>query len=546
MKMAVNELIESLSDKLNNPIKKKEIIYDFCDICEPFVAKAFQYYKDNSWRYISEVVEEKYNDLKTEIHEFLYPLFVKNAELLTSISLDEFIEYVNVKCTELVQDGHWFDEINSHMKEVVGNMENKVNSMVVPPFEWKFDFESKESVMKELIDNKKAYLIDNLHSSVCSSVLHSFNESANEILKEANETMWINLRNLMSAKINEARNTIQSILDTNIPNEKAKTDISKKFEDAAIKLVKESAKYILLKMKSAFDKHFKYENNRPRIWTKDDDVNQIFDESKSAGEAVLRLFTICKLWDPNKPQAQQNPALNQILIDKDTSEKVLEGYNRIIAHTYEEAKGLIKAQMTQDQIPSFAWFILLILGGDKILKLLANPLIFTFALFFGGSYFMLKQLGLLDIVLEAIKERFYNITSIFSDDEADGNEDEDEGEDDSNLVQNNENDSEIVENTDDDKETNTLKQEEGLLDLSKPLDSLVIPELPPEMSNETSEIIEESSTIDIDSIMPPLPSEEMDIDVPDPIESLDTVVLKKKKKRKSNNPPALTLKPNRH
>ena len=493
MKAAVSELIEKLTDVLNAPLKKKQMISNFRDVCEAPVSKAFTQYKEASWRYIPEVVEEKYEEMKSQINDFLYPLFNKNAQILADKVLVDFIAFVDDRGFEFKQGGEWFNQVELSRVTMLDGLKQQINEMVVPPFQWEYDFPSLERTMKDFVNTRKENLVDNLHQSTFASVLHSFHEKANEILKEADDNMWQQLRTLMVSKSQETTNAIQSILDTNAPGEKANPNISRKYEEEALNLVKESAQYVLLKMKTAFDKAFKYENGRPRIWTKDDDVNYIFEQAKGKGESVLRLFTICKLRDPNKPLTEQDPQLNEILIDNDKSAELLETYNRIIKHIYEETQGVIKAQMTQDHIPPFAWMLLLLIGGDKIIKWLANPLILTFALFFGGGYFMLNQLGLWDVVYEAGKERINTIISNLKGIDEEGEEEEETLD-------------EKGEEPSDQKQT-THFEEEDAPDLSKPLDSLINPEVPPE-PQAVVQTENDSSEFNIEIPMPPLPTGE--------------------------------------
>lgn len=462
VKMLVSDIVNELTDPLNAPLKKKEIVTNFREICEPPIAKAFSIYKDNTWRYLSDVVEEKRNDMISEISNFLYPLFTKNGTLISSRVFEDFVHFISKQGPEFVEGGHWSSDVETEIDRALSEMSNQIDQMKFPPFVdlWTFDTNQTRKEMTDFIDNQRSAMTASLHLTIISSVLHSFTERANEIIKESSDQMWIQLRQLMQEKSNEAENKIKAILSTNAPNEPVNPDIHKEFDNQALALVKEAATYILLKMKGAFDKQFKYDNGRPRVWTKDDDVTKIFEQAKRAGENVLRLFTFCHLVDPNKPCDPNNP-LNQILIDNNQIEEIQKQYNRIVIHTYEEARGLIKAQMAQDQIPPYAWIFLFFLGGDKIVKWMSNPLFFTFTLFFGGAYFMLKQLGLWEVVLEAAKEKFYSIRDELLNKADEMEEEEDEADD--------------VEHVDND----TPDQNQGLqdMDLSKPLDTLVIPKV---------------------------------------------------------------------
>ena len=117
--------------------------------------------------------------------------------------------------------------------------------------------------------------------------------------------MWVRLRGLMTEKTKEAENQIKAILATNAPNDKVDNNINKIFEDQALVLVKESAQYVLLKMKIAFDRHFKYDHGRPLVLTKNDDV-----QGKQA--KMFYVFSnFCHLVDPNNTSIKNSP-LNQI------------------------------------------------------------------------------------------------------------------------------------------------------------------------------------------------------------------------------------------
>lgn len=500
VKMLMSDLTEQLNETLSQPLKRKEIINNFKDICEGPVDNAFKVYKENTWRYIPDVVEDQRKEMQNQINDFLFPFFTKNVNLMTVKYFDEYCNYTTKLGEHFALKGHWEEDVNKHIDETLAQIDNKVNEMKFPPFEntWKYDQKLIKTQMVDFMNARKKNLIEDTHQTTTNSVLHTFTDEANEILKDANEQMWVRLRSLMSKKTVECENKIKSILSTNAPNDQVDNNINKSFEDQALILVKESAQYILLKMKTAFDRRFKYDNGRPRVWTKDDDVNQIFESSRKAGEDVLRLFQFCHLLDPNKKPIKNDP-LNQILIDQEKYNNILLDYHRIIKHTFEEAKGVIKAQMAKDQIPPFAWFCLLMIGGDKILKWMTNPLFFTLVLFIGGGYFILNQLGLWDVAVEAGKKKFQEIVENIkgirnrgNDNEYDEYEEEEEAVEfditkaqtmkaKANLKLNiNKKDDNDDKNNDNEDINNDNDEEVELVDLNKPLDSLVNPVVPDE------------------------------------------------------------------
>ncbi|OHT15030.1 Protein SEY1 2 [Tritrichomonas foetus] len=462
-KNELNEIIEKCQPLHISINKQKKRVDDFGAQVEPIVGAALKNYKEATWRYIPEIVAERETLFLNDIIEFLKPLYVKNIEFITENSTNAFLEFLDQQGDDLVEGGNWQKQVFDEEDRIVTEVNEFATSNipitlkeVFPPYK----LDGFGVVLTELAKSRQNSLVSQLSQRIGANQLHEFELQANEILKAANDDMWVTLRALLKSSIESTVSQINSILKTNIPEAKSdESDLKTSFEDKAIALVEESANYILLKMKSSFDKHFKYDSNgHPRVWTQSDDVDGIFEDARAAGQRTLKLFTISKLRDPNEPydpkedprnKVDQSPGkkkgkrksrkstgidqLSKILIDNDKCEEIEESFNRLIWHTYNEAKEAIKAQEAQNQIPPWAWFALLFIAGDKLLKLLANPIVFVLFSFFGGGIFMLKQLGLYEVVVNTIKDRISEFIDSFTagddeDDDENGEEDENEGE----------------------------------------------------------------------------------------------------------------------
>lgn len=410
IKIIVSGLLEGFTSTVQKPINKGNIMDDFRDICEAPIARAFSEYKENTWRYIPEIVEEKQEDMKKQISEFLYPLFYKNCSMFSSQLTNEFIQYLDEQGEEFKENQYWTKIAQEKKDDITNRFKEFVEKNIVPPFEWEFDIKSLSEPLDELLESRKTQLIDALHQTICSSNQHDFEEESNEILKNADPKMWLKLRETLSKFQNRSKEQISKILSSNVPGAKPNNNIDKQFEVRIVEMVKEAAdsQYIRLKMKSAFDKKFKLDDKgRPRVWTDAEDIEAIFGQARDAGFSVLRLFKHCALRDANVNIP--NDPLKFVLITSEQDSEISESYLRMIEHSKEEAQSAKKAQAAQNQIPPLAWIFLILIGGDKILKYATNPIIFMLLLFFGGGYALISQLGLTDLVKEKLQEQVTNI-----------------------------------------------------------------------------------------------------------------------------------------
>lgn len=417
-KDAYQVMVSEMEDLTETIMKNKKQKKDFKEYCQPFVNKAFETYNENSWRYIHEIVEEKKELLKQNIHDFLYPLYCKNCSFTYFEKLKEFAAFMDKYQNKFTKGGKWKEEVTNKMNEIIVYIEETSRSFVVEPFDWVFDMTRIKKELQDIVISVQDMMISVLHNSVIASNIHIFDEKANEILKEANSDMWSSLRKCLNDSISKTRQDILDILITNVPDQEPSSSIHKSFEDKAVEIVTESSKYVLFKMKSAFDAKFNYdEHGRPRVWTLNDNINLIFEEARNRGLQVLRLFSFSHLRDSttsNLEPIEGIDKLNQVLIEHDEIEEIEEKFDQLISHVYETAEASIKAQSSQQKIPVWAWTILILLGWDKIIKLMSHPLILIILLFVGGTHALLKQIGLLDAFREKVIEKLYNTMNSLS------------------------------------------------------------------------------------------------------------------------------------
>lgn len=213
---------------------------------------------------------------------------------------------------------------------------------------------------------------------------------------------------------------IAAYLKTNSPTSKPDSKILQSFRHIALRIVEEASRFVGLRMKAAFDHKFKTEDNgRPRVWTADHKIDKIFEKSREAGRFVLRLFRFCRLREANSNSGLHvSDPFAKILIDDEKANLILMEYDQRIQQEKTSAIESIKAQALNQRIPSWAWFLFIFLGWEKIIAIGSNPFIFMFCMFAGGFYLFLNQFGLQEAFLNAVKEK---LITIFEDDEENPN-----------------------------------------------------------------------------------------------------------------------------
>ena len=433
VRSALAQVEDVLEETVVRPIMGKKMLENFKECCQRPVDEAFKTYNENSWRYLPDVVAEKAETLKKELSDFLKPLFTKNCEMRAQQISNDFVDFLNAQGEELDLEKHWSETVSKQEEAFIADLTGFAKSCVVVPFEWTFDTSHLLQQMKSIASMRENNLINSLHETVTASVVHKMETDMNEVIKKSQPEMWEELRKLMADTIAAGKQQVQTILAANVPEDKQTPNgqkITKQVESAALSLVQDTVKFINIKMKAAFDRSFKHDSaGRPRVWTPSDDLDDTFNVSRHRGYEVLRLFTICRL----KEAGKRIGSMHGVLIDQEKQEELRETYEREINLELEAARQVISAQAQKNQIPPFAWFLFIVLCGDRVAKFMSNPLVFIVVMFLGGSFFILKQIGLWDLVLErvkeSVKETLYRLQNPEDDEEEEAGEEEEKLED---------------------------------------------------------------------------------------------------------------------
>ena len=446
-KIALEKCTEEIKTKMETIIDKTLVpLPHFKETGDEIVEKALKSYHDSSWRYNETIVKEREDELKNEIKAVLKPVFEKHCSIIANNVITEFITFMGTMKSPFVKGGKWSLQVQEKIDNLIMTFNDEVDKAKVSPFVWNFPVYSTQTSMTEKADGQMEILIEDAETTILNENIRQFREKADVILKEVNDTMWEDLKNLMNNSAKETEDEIVDILSTNAPKHKPKMNILEAYQNEALTLVKVSANFIMLKMKAAFDKNFKYEKNgRPRVWKRRDNINEIYEESRKKALRVLRLFTYCRLGEEN---AKPNDPLKQVLIPRDKLEEIEVSFERVIIHAYEEAKSNIRAMANNEKIPAWAWVALFVCSGDYILKFLSNPFFFVLFAIFGGTYFILRQLGLWDIAQTTMLNKFNALLNNLTENEEKPAEEEKEKEKEK-IVEHKKQEEEVIEQKND-------------------------------------------------------------------------------------------------
>lgn len=390
-------IIQPMSDESVNLGDK------FKEFAEIGIKNANKFYHDNSWRYQQAALDEFQKKLTDEIGEVLQPLFIKHCNYFARKVTSEFMSFMAELPDSFTIGGKWYLQVQEKIDSLTLSLDSMCRKAIIEGYKWQFPSYKTVKAMDDARRASEETLTHKCYKNIFAEEKLAFNDKAAELLMIADQKMWEDLRNLLQETSKKTDDRYFEILKTNIKDPQMPSSTLKRFQRHALTQVKESANYIMMKMKTAFDRSFRYEKNgRPRVWTRRHNLNQIYEESRAAGRRVLILFTYCRLASPDD-QTPNNP-LNQVLIPVEKSQEIEEKFERLIIHAYEEARASITASGNNEHIPPWAWIVFLFCASDYILWFLGNPILFALTVVFGGTYLVLQQLGLWDVAVQKLME----------------------------------------------------------------------------------------------------------------------------------------------
>jgi vacuolar-type H+-ATPase subunit H len=360
------------------------------------------------------------------MHAVLLPLFSRNCELRSREVASLFVDALDGLGSDLDKERPWTALANQALESLMSEFEAMAIIPADPdgfpwPFDLAWDTERFRAELDRLLHDRQQELLTRLTDEIISSARLGFERSASKIFRESDAEMWRWLGELFLAVAARTRNTIEAILEVACP------DAVPNCEEIAARLTRtfdtlraDAAEAIPAKMKATFDRYFNQtSDNLVRVWTEDDDVDKIGKEALDKGLAILERYAHPQLpvvtWDEDRFTLSYQVADVEMAATRE-SLMALE-FKTQAATAMDEARMLIRAHTKQREIPGWAWFLLLVLGWDQVMWVLKHPALAGLALGIGGMVLALRQIGVLDLIIRAVRERAADFLNGKSDEE---------------------------------------------------------------------------------------------------------------------------------
>ena len=382
-KIRCSEVAKLVFDKFKQRIEKKKkegkVSKRYKDSC---LKHGFEAYSKLTWKYIDTCVKESEKTMNEMILSYLDPMLRKEAEEICSKHLKEFIEKTKINQESIIdKNTHWNHLAHKRIRHRISCCEKEINETVIPShLKWTFDLHDFKEKINEIIEESRETVKLDAIDFYTEKLMENFEEQSNLLFKSPENGMWDKADALIEKFTRNLQSEIRDIFNANgftVP-----LITNRIFVESCEEIARANSRFIVLKMKSAFDSFFMYDQTTklPRVWKYKDNINSIFEESRKKGLSVLDIFSNMTI---QKRTIQ--------LLSKETIELCQEKYRNIIIHEYEQARDLLLSSSSNTKIPSWCYFVILVLGYDWIWWGLTNPFVFLFLFIFGILFFLKKN-----------------------------------------------------------------------------------------------------------------------------------------------------------
>lgn len=358
--------------------------------------KAILNFKTMTYRYNGDIAEQNLNSLQNKLCEHIKPVYDVQMELYIEPKIDSFITYTVEKFDKLEENGNWESLMAKRKRDFIGEITNYINEASVLNVCKLFDTTKYKDKIDNFIDEHKTFLVKELYQNVFTDYFSTLEGEFDSILKESPHDMWDKLRKCLSKVVDDANRKVESVLRSNVENIELDKEFQNKFEDKALEIVKEAANYVMIKMKSVFNMHFKHdEKGRPRVWRKSDNINAIYEDSLAKAMSALQIYARSSLVEPNHPRSS---VLNVELLTEDKINDLKFKFNEMMSYVYDIEYKSYSSKYASSRVANWAIILLIILNYRYIFTIMMNPFLLLVVLVLGFCL-VLKNLGLFDVVI---------------------------------------------------------------------------------------------------------------------------------------------------
>ena len=211
-KLALEAFTQEIHEKLENVIDTTlNVMPDFKEIGDKIVAKYLKQYNDSSWRYIDAIVTERETELINEMKAVVEPIFNKQCSIYSANIMNQFLTFTKAHEHTFVRGGRWTKEIEAEIDRLDTILNNDIDNSKISPFDLKFGLDTKQSMTNHK-NQRQEELVKNLYTMTITENMREFHDKAGIILRDANTSMWDDLKSLMNKSAADTEKEIKDIL----------------------------------------------------------------------------------------------------------------------------------------------------------------------------------------------------------------------------------------------------------------------------------------------------------------------------------------------
>jgi hypothetical protein len=395
---------------MESRLARGEQIDDFYGAFAPQIDARLTSYRESTVRYLPDVVKASESSLISAILAVILPLFDRHRDGWSKAVESEFADCLEQLGAALESDRPWLTLAETARDLLVAKFERLCQIPSWPDFPDALNADAGK--VRALLDDRLAarrkVLVDALCTEVTRSAQLAFEHDTVKLFRASPPDLWRALGDAAKGAAEGAYARIRAVLDVASPGAApSRAPIADALQATLDELTADAYDALDTRLHATFERHF---NRTPddfvRVWTEGDDVDEI---ARVAREAALVFFQIylrrSKIELVASADGFRVAASAVKGVDTARHAQMMALFQMETERAIEAAKTLVKAHTRAIAIPSWAWFLLFLLGWKEVLWLLKHPALAALVFGLGGLVYLLMQFNILGPLISAIKDR---------------------------------------------------------------------------------------------------------------------------------------------
>ncbi|KAI8868902.1 root hair defective 3 GTP-binding protein [Ramicandelaber brevisporus] len=434
-----------------------KVVSDLGNQMRMLFGDALEQFDKSASRYVAAVYQRKRTEHMSKLSAHLHVLFMAQLRSLYKLATVNFTAALQAKVSSgsdynfaaftasVVDDTiHEFDQAAADMVLAVPSGDGISGGVMA---DWSFAHESDE-LRTELVSMTVKFRdeeIRKLHMRLERKIRHELDEAVSSAFGEPTPELWSSLLiSFFSTTAKADQQLTQRLSEYSIASSDITVAVQRMHVEAwrilRKKIDDEMADgMVIMRLRGRLEERFRYDSNGlPRVWRPEDDIDAFFAEAKRDATQLLTLFEridvssrVIELGDGSNffpASIESTPSgtgkggvETSMAVDAETDadddadfdifatlvtiqparkRELLRRFQRESDALYLEAKRSVVA--TEAKIPAWTLALILILGWNELLFVLATPVYLLLSLCLGGLWYIIHSLGLSDQVLAGV------------------------------------------------------------------------------------------------------------------------------------------------